>query len=274
MADLTFRSVSQLTSWVRCSEGYRLEKIARAPKRPAAWLAQGIAFHSTAEVWEASLRTITEDDLVMYYLTEYDRIIAESSEREPDLKRWMTGGRTKTTDDIERRRERGSDMVVAYLRYAEQAPERVWPYMGEEVATEVEFELDLAGLMIKGYIDQILIWPDGRLTVRDLKTGSKRPDSAFQLGVYALAVEQDYGTLPRWGDFYMLKDGKPDSRVDLSLYTRERVTRWFHSMDAAVKAGVFIPNPGDACRTCAVSDYCPVMGSRSAEYEPTTEGQS
>ncbi|MDG4825980.1 PD-(D/E)XK nuclease family protein [Asanoa sp. WMMD1127] len=267
------RSVSQWSSFVKCSEGYRLEKIAKAPARPAAWFAQGIAVHSACEFWEEGFRQAHPDDVVDLYETEFDRLIAEATETEPDLGRWLTGGRVRASDDIGRRRTRGAEQVLGYLRYASEAQERVWLIGGQEPALEVEFELDLDGVTVKGFIDQIIEWPTGQIGPRDVKTGSKRPDWPFQLGVYRLAIEQDYGYLPTWGDFYMAKDNRPDAPVDLSAFTRSRVTRWFHDMDRSVNAGLFLPNPGDHCRTCGVSDFCSAVGSRADEYPPKEETQ-
>ncbi|WP_425457710.1 PD-(D/E)XK nuclease family protein [Catellatospora sichuanensis] len=259
--------MSQWSTFTKCGEQFRLEKVARAPQRPAAWFAQGIAFHSAAELWELSERESSPDDVVDYYTAEYDRLIDEGKAKEPDLARWLTGGRTRADDDISRRRERGADQVRTYMTYALGAPEKCWTFQGDP-AVEVEFELDLDGIKVIGFIDNLPVWPDGRVTVRDWKTGSKRPEWEFQLGVYALAVEELTGYRPRWGDFWMAKDGRPDKPVDLSVFTRDRVTRWFKNADTAIRLGLFNPNPGDACRTCGVSDFCQALGARANEYPP------
>lgn len=273
MSELTkpHRSVSQWTSFTKCSEGYRLEKVAKAPSRPAAWFAQGTAFHTAAEVWEAGYRQDHPDDIVDRYLAEYDRSIAEATEREPDLSRWLTGGRVKAPDDIGRRRTRGAEQVEGYLGYALGSEDRVWLIDGVP-AVEVEFRLDLDGVTILGYIDQIIHWRTGQIGPRDLKTGTKRPDWPFQLGVYALAIEDMFGFLPQWGDYYMAKDNRPDAPVDLSPFTRAKLTRWFHDMDKSVNAGLFMPNPGDHCRTCGVTDFCSAVGPRADEYPPNIGG--
>jgi hypothetical protein len=112
----------------------------------------------------------------------------------------------------------------------------------------------------------VLEAPDGDLWVRDVKTGSKLPDSALQLGVYAEAVEQTYGLRPRWGDYFMCKNNSPTKPFDLSGYTAARLGRWFARLDRAVNAGVFIPNPGDACRTCSVSRFCDAVGEDRETY--------
>lgn len=264
------RSVSQLGTFASCGEAYRLQKVAKAPRSPAAWFTQGTAFHTATEAWENSRREISDDTVVETFYLEYDTLIAQDLHREPDLNNWLTGGRTKAQTDIDNRRARGANQVIDYLKYCNSSPERVWSTK-DDVAVEVEFHLDLDGLIILGYIDQLIVWPDGQVSVRDLKTGTKRPDWAFQLGVYALAVEQDWGYRPRYGDYYIAKDGRPDPLVDLSRFTRPMLTRWFHNLDKAVKLGAFVPNPGDGCRTCAVQDFCQAIdGERAHVFAPTS----
>jgi CRISPR/Cas system-associated exonuclease Cas4 (RecB family) len=261
------RSVSQVTTLEKCGEQYRLEKIAKAPSRPAAWFHQGSAFHVALEMYEANFRQQSPAEIMQVFYDEYDTLIGESLLVHPDYRDWMTGGRTKGEDDIARRREKGAKQVADYISYSENAPERVWEYMPEEAAVELPFTLHLGDVEIIGYIDLLNIWPDGQVTVRDAKTGSKRPDSAFQLGLYALGVEEVFGFKPAYGDFYMAKDGKPDPFVDLSVWgDRERLTRIFNNADQRIIQGLFNPNPGDYCRVCGVQPFCDISGSRAAEF--------
>lgn len=250
------RSVSQLTTFTRCGEMYRLERVESVPPRPAAWLAQGTAFHKAIEEWERSLRQMPADRVRAIYCEEYTRLIGEGLDAEPNLDRWLTGGRTKASDDIDRRRQRGLEQVNGYLSWAASSGDRVWLMYGDTPAVEVEFSLDLDGIQVVGFIDQIKEWSTGQVGPSDLKTGSKRPDWPIQLGVYALAIEEMFGFRPAWGDFYIAKMGRPDPPVDLTGFTRERVTAWFHMLDRAIREGLFLPNPGDSCRTCGVSEYC------------------
>ncbi|WP_200209069.1 RecB family exonuclease [Micromonospora coerulea] len=257
-----------MSTFSKCGEQYRLEKVARAPGRPAAWFHQGTAFHTVAEAWERNYRQDFPGDMLDLYETEFDRLVAADMEREPNLARWMTGGRVKAEDDIARRRVRGAEQVQGYMDYALADSGRVWRDKDGLPALEVEFRLDLDGVEVVGFIDQLWEWPTGQVGPRDLKTGSKLPDWLVQLGVYRLAIEDLYGFLPMWGDYYMAKNNRPEKPYDLTTFTRERVTRWFHDLDNGVKAGVFLPNPGDGCRTCGVSDFCSAVGSRADEYPP------
>lgn len=264
------RSVSQFTSFTRCGEAYRLEKVVKVPRAPAGWFAQGIAAHAAIEWYERSGREVPGDALREYALSEYDRLVQEDREREPNLAAWLTGGRVKAEDDLSRRRDRTAEMVAGYVRYSESAPERPLDLGGEEYAVEVPFSINLGGIEVIGYIDQIIEWPGGRLTPRDLKAGSKRPDWAIQLAVYDVAIAEMFDQPPGgWGDFYMLKDERPDRPVDLGNLPRPVLAEWFATLDEAINAGHFLPNPGDACRTCGVAAFCQAVGGRrAAEVAP------
>lgn len=256
------RSVSQYGTYVRCGEAYRLEKVAQAPRYPAAWFHQGTAFHHAIELWELSGREMDPGDVVMEYFLKYDEEHAASLASEPNIDVWLTGGRVKPADDIERRRIRGSEQVTAYIAWALTSEWEPVVLPDGSRACEVEFELDLDGVRVIGSIDQVVTHkPSGRWVVRDLKTGSKLPSGVMQLVVYDLGIEELFGFRPSWGDYYMAKDGKPTAPYQLDVFTREYVTNAFHVLDRGVREGIFLPNPGDACRTCGVSRFCSEVGS-------------
>ena len=263
------RSASQLEGYLRCGEAYRLERIVKAPQWPAAWLTQGIAFHDAVEKWEATGRTATVQQAQMWYAEAWDKTYAEQIEQEPQIKYWLTGGRTKPEDDIERRFQRGMDQVAEYIAYA-LATANEWHILdlgGGNLACEIPFDITLNGVRIIGYIDQIIEFADGGLLLRDLKTGTKLPDSPRQLGIYRVATSLTLGLDIDWGDFFMSKNGAPTKPYDLSRFTPERVGRWFTDLDESVEQGRFIPNPGDHCRICAVSRFCDFNG-RDAHLYP------
>lgn len=45
------RSHSQLGQYAKCSEAFRLQRIVRAPSRPAWWFPGGTAVHATIEAY-------------------------------------------------------------------------------------------------------------------------------------------------------------------------------------------------------------------------------
>ncbi|WP_436776084.1 RecB family exonuclease [Yinghuangia sp. YIM S09857] len=245
------RSVSQVTGYAGCGERYRLERVAKVPQRPAAWTIQGTAFHAAVEYFERH-----QDDPLSTYYDTYDTAIAAAKEAEPDLSRWMRGGRKKTEKDISDRREAGAEQVRGYLAYAADVPFRIWRDPDGLPGIEYEFRVRLGGVEVLGYIDQILAWPNGAVTVRDFKTGSRENNKPFQLKVYALAIEQMWETPVRYGDFWMARDSAPTKFYDLATFQSGEVERQFENMDAAEKAGFYLANPGSNCFACGVKDHC------------------
>jgi hypothetical protein len=236
---------------------------------PAAWTLQGTAVHAAIEQFELSGRSLPLAEVIDFYYLTWDTGLTKLEEAEPNKDLWLTGTwNVKGPTDAARRRERGAAQVAAYLDHVRSSPFEIWESPGGP-AVELEFRIELGGVEVLGYIDQVLEAPDGELWVRDIKTGTKLPESALQLGVYAEAVYQLSGIRPRWGDYFMCKNNAPTKPYDLSSYTADRLGRWFARLDRAVQVGAFIPNPGDACRTCSVSRWCDAVGS-----DPDTYGGS
>lgn len=50
-----YRSYSAFTSWLRCGEAYRLERVANVPQVPALYLIAGSAIHEITESYDREL---------------------------------------------------------------------------------------------------------------------------------------------------------------------------------------------------------------------------
>lgn len=272
------RSVSQLTSYSSCGEAYRLERIAKAPRRPAAWFQMGTSYHKIVEDWENGGRKEDEEQLYELYSADYNAGIEAIKLEWPDLGVWMTGGSKKGEQDIADREVLGRWQVGDYVRFARENEDE-W----RVITSEVYFEMDFGGVPVVGYIDQIRQYKDGRIEAVDLKTGSSTPVTAVQLATYRWAVHKFMGVLPDTGAF--VKAGRPatprskkdkptaDIRHDLTSWTKPKLDRWFVDMDRAERAGIYLPNPGEHCaRTCGVAQFCSAVGHppSAALYAPAT----
>jgi putative RecB family exonuclease len=202
---------------------------------------------------------LTPDQCIAAFEAAWAESIMRDFDREPDLAVWMTGGRRKPETDIEVRYAEGKDMVLQYLEYIQSSGETIWIAPDGRQAVELEIQFQVSGVDVIVFIDQVIITKDGRLVVRDLKTGSSF-NSPIQLATYDLALDAEYGIRAMWGDFYLAKKSKPSPPVDLSPYTAERVGAWFAAMDSAESQGIYIPSPGDHCRMCGVSQWCVANG--------------
>ncbi len=188
--------------------------------------------------------------------------------KEPDLNRWLSPGRTKPETDLANRYERGLLQVAGYIEHARQSKLVPLEWLPGEPASEVPFDIMMGDVQVIGFIDLILIAPDGRLLVRDIKTGNKKPIGPLQLALYGHAVYDLLGEQPEWGDYYMAKNHAPSDPMDLRPYSRDMVAEWFRAMHDSEMRGNYLPNPGDHCTTCGVRRFCSAMGTDRSFFGP------
>lgn len=248
------RSVSQVTQFERCPHATYLARHVRAWDRPAAWLPMGTAGHSAVEAWEKSGRTMTEAEALEVYRTEYAAGVNKMAEDTPNLSLWFNSGPYAGEQDIERRFLVGQEHVTRYINWyqGKGSNQAIWITPDGTPAIELGFDIDLDGVQVKGYIDQVI---DG-FGPRDVKTG-KDPGDTFQLKTYAVALEEQYGVDFQYGDYFMTRKVNPPTQpYDLSLTSRQEIVDRFHAADEGIKAENFDPNPGPNCARCPFATAC------------------
>lgn len=255
------RSVSQVKDWETCPYRYYLARIAKAWQRPAAWLPQGTAVHEAAEAYERSDRSLSTEDTQAVFRDVYAREVAKLAEVTPNLEYWYSSGPYRGEQDIERRHGIGLGQTARYVDYyaREQPGEVIWITPDGTPAIELRIDVDLDGVRVIGYIDQV-VDSEGGPVVRDIKTGNQ-PGDVFQLATYGVALVDLYGVEVKTGDYWMgpnkKRRGGPTKPFDLTEMTREQVTAKFHEVDEGIKAGVFEPKPdADKCGFCPVRTSC------------------
>lgn len=254
---LTHRSVSQYNTYNQCPMRYKLEKLDKVWQRPAAWLSQGTAVHAAYEAWERSGRTMSLEEMQQVFVDSYIESVGEQAEGTPNTEYWFASGPYKGPVDIERRFNIGLEQCEKLIAWYEAHPdEKIWVTPDGTPAIELPFEVTLNGVLVKGFIDAIMVMPDGRLVVRDLKTGNL-PGDTFQLATYAAAMWSMYGVVITQGDYLMGKTGKPTLVYDLTETSPDEVGEKFKTMDESVKAGIF-PASSDPkiCTMCSVKTSC------------------
>ena len=270
MPDLPLRSVSQLNQYVRCPQAYKLGRIDKVWARPAAWLPQGTAFHAVAEEYEDRLHRgepMTLEQARDWFKELYAGEINALAEETPNFDWWFWSGPYNGERDIERRYKIGLEQVDKFVTWRETPGQHIFtdPKTGFP-AIELEFKVELDGILVRGFIDAVVVDDAGELRVRDYKTGNT-PGDDFQLGVYSVAVEELWGVKPPYGDYFMAgKKGSPPKLTapyDLSRWTRAAVTERFHEVEARIQAGDFEPDPEPSkCGFCDVNLSCPVFNQR------------
>ena len=250
------RSVSQYNTYYRCPYSYKLARIDKVWQRPASWLSQGLGVHVAFEEWEKSDRTLTRDELEDVYKKEFTRSIEEQSELTPNFDYWFGSGPYAGPIDIERRWNIGIDQLHSMLDYAESHPEeKIWITPDGVKAIEIEFNVELGGVPVKGFIDQV-IETDKGLVTRDIKTGTK-PGDSFQLATYAEAMKLTHDVEVNYGDFFMGKTGKPTKLIPITPKDKEGVHEKFEQLEKDISEGNFPPKPSkNTCTMCSVKTSC------------------
>ncbi|MFJ2244870.1 RecB family exonuclease [Streptomyces sp. NPDC087862] len=247
------RSVSQTQQYEDCAWRFYLQRVERVIPRPAAWSHHGTAFHAVAEAFELSDRAMTAEEAVERFSDRYSALINKSLDQEPDTDRWMSatgsGG-----DDIERRYVLGQQQVQRYVEWAADHPTETYVTPDGKPGLELYFVIELGGVKVRGYIDQLVRDPDGSVRPRDWKTGTMK--SKFQLYTYGVAVRKLYDEEVNKADWYLAKNGNLSRVVKLDEVREEDVAERYAAMDAGVKRGDFPASPGFSCRFCDVSHAC------------------
>lgn len=200
----------------------------------------------------------------------------EESLAEQDLhaqfpqEKWRRGGR-KTKDkpngeDLDFWHEAGLEHLKGYVEWIERTGWRI-ATVGDKPGIELELEATFGGVTVKGIADAVYETPD--LLLVDYKTGSRTPSSWVQLCLYAEAMERQYGVRPKYGAFFMTRKNELSALEPLNKYDGSWFDRLFAQLNKARQYGPFLPNLGEACRTCDVVHACYANGgTESHKYDP------
>lgn len=251
MSAPTYRSVSQVNELERCPEAYRLGRIERAWKKPAAWLPQGTAVHYAAEMWEKSGRTMSLAEAQAAFDESYTEEVKKYALITPNLDYWERSGPYNGRTDIERRWGIGMSQVAGYIAYYQANPHEVPSVYNGVPAVEFEFDVMFGDVPVRGLIDMVV---DDQ--PRDNKTG-KKPGSDFQLSTYAGALAVKFDVPFTKGDYWMAQQGKPTRPYDLTGWSVQRLADVYGEADEQIKAENFDPKPSvDTCMFCSVRSSC------------------
>lgn len=265
-------SYSALNSWTRCGEAFRLERVVKVPTIPSWFFVGGNAVHTATEWYD--LGQAEGRDAQQLFTDALAETVAETVEKNPehaDPKTWKVGGRrSKDWPNKENAAwwaHHGPLMVQAWIDWMAQLQ---WQPATDLTGGYVEVVAPgtIGGAPVKAFIDRMFITPEGELVIVDLKTGSREPVSALQLGWYAELVEQSIGVRPSWGGYWMAREGKLGELRDLTKYTTARLDRWTRDFIKARELGLYLPRVDTHCSTCGVAKACIAVGGVDAwKYE-------
>lgn len=254
-----YLSFSSLQSYLDCSERFRLERVLNAPQEGSWWLIGGKAFHAATEAMDREGGTPDLDTLWRWAMTAELQGVDESTLR--------AGGReSKQWPNKENKdwwMHHGPKMLADYVAWRTDRFSDGWQFFATpdgNPAIELEIQVEFADILVKGYIDRVMVTGDGEVIVVDLKTGSHAPASTLQLGIYALGVQRHLAVTPTIGSYYMARKAELTPPRSLVHYTHDLVGQWFGKAKAAIEAELFIPHVTSMCGTCSVAPYCVAMG--------------
>lgn len=158
--------------------------------------------------------------------------------------------------------ENGSQMVEAWVKWRDESGYKIAEIVSGTPAIEVGITTEIAGLTVQMHIDRVMYMPsqDGtysadNFVIVDLKSGKNPPKSDLQLALYAAGIEKLYGWRPRWGAYWMAREGTLGHLVDLDLYPTPIIEDLLSKFKVARENGVFLPNMSH-CPMCSVKEHC------------------
>lgn len=242
-------SHSAINNFLRCGKAYELDKLG-VRESPAWWLLGGSAVHKATEWLD---KDEWDDAPEMAFHQAFADEIETALKREPNQDAWRKAGYGARAQGYEHWMEQGP-------RYVKQWAERVqtWRWVELDVSTTLS-----SGIKIKAYIDRVS--RIGNLfEIVDLKTGSTRPDSDQQLGIYSVLLRDYIGgsvaidtrvpvTIQAYN--YMFKDDE-FYEMDVSNWNIHTLDKMAQEWYSGIESAIFLPNRGKQCGTCGVSAAC------------------
>lgn len=257
MLDQTGRdylSFSSLSTYADCGERFYWERVRSVRTDQGWWLPAGSAFHTASE-WLDRGTTLTPElawsDAFRMELNRLDELPTKA------------GGRASkefpNKEDADFWNAKAPQWLADYVNWRNQMFDAGWSWLqvrGED-AIEVPVTATLFDVEVKGFIDRIMVSPDGEVHVVDIKTGSREPAS-LQLNVYQHLLEVVHDVHASHGAYYMARKGTTTEPKSLSI-SMETIARYFASAKKGIESEIYLPNVGMLCGTCGVRKHCSVF---------------
>lgn len=260
-------SHSAMTTWLNCGWNFYLTRVQSVPENPSYWLVGGKSLHTATEIYDALPSLDSPFDPTAVFTAEWERNYKEANNGMP----FRAGGRATKAypnkEDAQWWLDHGPKMVDFWMQFRQDSGYTLYTTPDGKPAIETELLMEVGDVQMRGFLDRLMVSPDGELTIIDIKTSSQEPKANTQLGTYATLVEKAFGVRPTKGAYWMARTGELTTPIDLSHYTEARLATQVKSFKLAVENNIFIPNPGFLCGTCSVNQACyAVNGSKSHLY--------
>lgn len=151
--------------------------------------------------------------------------------------------------------QNGYGFVEAWINWKKNSGWKVWTTPDNKPAIELDLKPKFDDTEVKMVIDRVMVNSDGELTIVDLKTGRNTPSSDLQLAFYAAGMEQSFGIRPRWGAYWMARQGGTSGLLDLDEVPTSTIEHLVKEFNRARRSNLFVPNMTH-CKLCDRKEYC------------------
>jgi putative RecB family exonuclease len=250
-------SPSKVSSFTDCALAFRFSAIDRLPELPSVPATRGTLVHRALErlfTLPAGERNLAAG------LTELDEAF-EELRTDPEFT-------DLDLDDGEQQvfLDEAEALVRRYFELED--PTRIHP-----IGLELNLELEVDGLLLRGIIDRLELDNEGNFVVTDYKTGkvpSAEQERARLGGVqfYSFLCEQLFGSRPARVQLLYLSEPVVITTTPTEQSTRgleRKVRAVWTAVERACERDDFRPKPSRLCDWCAYKAYCPAFGGDPAE---------
>jgi len=262
-------SHSAMSTWLNCGWAYYLSRIQNVSENPSYWLVGGKSLHECTEIYDAwLLNPDREWDSRQVFESRWHANYELADNGMP----FRVGGRATKAypnkEDAQWWLDTGPKMVDYWIQFRQDSGFQMYHLENGVPAIETELYAEIAAVNMKGFLDRLMVSPEGELVVIDIKTSSKEPATYTQLGTYAVLCEKVLGIRPTKGAYWMARTGELSALIDLSHYTEARLASQVRGFKLAVDNDIFIPQPGFMCGTCSVSHACYAVNGKESHLYP------
>jgi hypothetical protein len=189
---------------------------------------------------------------------------------------WKVAGRKTAArpdgEDLAFWQSDGLKQVEAYQKWVLQSGWQIATMPDGRPGIEWSADVHFGGTPVRFIIDAVYQVGED-LVIVDYKTGSRTPFGVIQNGLYASGIEKIFGIRPKWGAFFMTRQGELGDLIDLTHLSIEYYEHAFASMNHSVLQGWFPTFVGENCKMCSFMDKCPAWGSKDFPLQIPTTGK-
>jgi putative RecB family exonuclease len=260
-------SHSAMSTWLNCGWSFYLTRIQKIQENPSYWLVGGKSLHEGTEIYDALEPGAAFDSRAVF-----EQRWAENYKLADNGMPFRAGGKKSTAypnkEDARWWLDNGPKMLDFWVQFRDTSGYTIYELPDGAKAVETELNTEVGGVSMKGFLDRLMVSPEGELIVVDIKTSSKAPVTYTQLGTYAILTEKTMGIRPVKGAYWMARTGELTEPVELDHYTEGRLATHVKGFKIAVDNNIFIPQPGFMCGTCSVNHACYAVKGKNSHLYP------